>query len=78
MSQPLTDWRVDVKIDGITRSFVYPSESVARKVLVQLSKSMQTGEGVIFAGDHVLNPRFIVTAQVVDYGARGPLGAGEP
>jgi hypothetical protein len=72
------DWRVDVKIDGTVRSFVYPSESVARKVLLQLSKCMQTGEGVIFAGDHVLNPRFIVTAQVVDYGARGPLGAGDP
>jgi hypothetical protein len=71
------DWRVDVHIDGLTRSFVYPSESVARKVLLQLSKAMQSGEGVIFAGDHVLNPRFIVSAQIVDYAARGPLAAGD-
>jgi hypothetical protein len=76
MSEPVMDWRVDVYIDGLIRSFVYPSESVARKVLLQLAKSMQSGEGVIFAGDHVLNPRFIVSAQVVDYAARGPLGAG--
>jgi hypothetical protein len=76
MSERPMDWRVDVKIDGITRSFVYPSESVARKVLNQLAKSMGTGEGVIFAGDHVLNPRYIVSAQVVDYGAVGPLGGG--
>ena len=68
------DWRVDVKIDGITRSFVYPSESMARKVLTQLAKSMATGEGVVFAGDHLLNPRYIISAQVVDYGATGPLG----
>jgi hypothetical protein len=66
------DWRVDVKIDGMVRSFAYPSEAVARKVLTQLSKCMSSGEGVIFAGDHVLNPRHIVSAQVVDYGA-GPL-----
>ena len=68
---------MDVKIDGITRSFVYPSESVARKVLNQLAKSMASGEGVIFAGDHVLNPRYIVSAQVVDYGALGPLAGGD-
>jgi hypothetical protein len=77
MSESAADWRVDVKIDGITRSFVYPSESVARKVLHQLAKSMGTGEGVIFAGDHVLNPRYIVSAQVVDYGELGPLAGGD-
>jgi hypothetical protein len=77
MSERAADWRVDVKIDGITRSFVYPSESVARKVLNQLAKSMGSGEGVIFAGDHVLNPRYIVSAQVVDYGTLGPLAGGD-
>jgi hypothetical protein len=71
------DWRVDVKIDGVTRSFVYPSESVARKVLAQLAKSMASGEGVIFAGDHVLNPRYIVSAQVVDYGEGGVMAGGD-
>ena len=75
MQQGPMDWRVDVHIDGAIRSFVYPSESVARKVLAQLAKSMASGEGVIFAGDHVLNPRFIVSAQVVDYG-EGVLAAG--
>ena len=65
------DWRVDVNIDGLVRSFAYPSEAVARKVLLQLSKSMQTGEGVVFAGDHLLNPRYIVSAQVLDYAAGG-------
>jgi hypothetical protein len=68
------DWRVDVKIDGVTRSFVYASESMARKVLAQLAKAMNTGEGVVFAGDHLLNPRYIVSAQVIDYAA-GPLAA---
>ena len=68
------DWRVDVKIDGVTRSFVYPSESMARKVLSQLAKCMSTGEGVVFAGDHLLNPRYIISAQVIDYAA-GPLAA---
>jgi hypothetical protein len=77
MSEQAEDWRVDVKIDGITRSFVYPSESVAREVLNQLAKSMGTGEGVIFGGDHVLNPRSIVSAQVVDYGRLGPLAGGD-
>jgi hypothetical protein len=70
------DWRVDVKIDGMTRSFGYPSESVARKVLTQLSKSMGSGEGVVFAGDHLLNPRYIVSAQVIDYEAEGGVLAG--
>jgi hypothetical protein len=76
MSERATDWRVDVHIDGSIRSFAYPSEGVARKVLLQLAKSMQTGEGVIFAGDHVLNPRFIVSAQVIDYATGGPLVGG--
>ena len=72
------DWRVDVNIDGVTRSFAYPSESVARKVLMQLAKSMASGEGVVFAGDHLLNPRFIVSAQVIDYAAEGVLAGGDP
>jgi len=67
------DWRVDVRIDGGIRSFVYPSESMARKVLVQLVKCMGSGDGITFAGDHVLNPRHIVSAQVIDYSRRGPL-----
>jgi hypothetical protein len=71
------DWRVDVTIDGVTRSFAYPSESVARKVLTQLAKSMASGEGVVFAGDHLLNPRYIVTAHVIDYGAEGVLAGGD-
>ena len=76
MSERAMDWRVDVNIDGLVRSFAYPSEAVARKVLLQLSKSMQSGEGVVFAGDHLLNPRYIVSAQVLDYAAGGPLAAG--
>jgi hypothetical protein len=69
MAERAMDWRVDVKIDGLTRSFVYPSESVARKVITQIAKCMSTGEGVIFANDHVLNPRHIISAQVIDYGS---------
>jgi hypothetical protein len=71
------DWRVDVKIDGVTRSFSYANESLARKVLVQLAKSMASGDGVVFPGNHVLNPRHIVSAQAVDYSTGGPLAAGE-
>jgi hypothetical protein len=78
MSEQPVDWRVDVWIDGVSRSFVYPSESVARKVLAQIAKCMGSGEGIVFAGDHVLNPRHIVSAQVVDYSARNPLAIGEP
>ena len=37
MQQEPMDWRVDVHIDGAIRSFVYPSESVARKVLAPLA-----------------------------------------
>lgn len=77
MSELVTDWRVDVQIDGVTRSFDYPSEAVARKVLAQLAQCMSSGEGVIFAGDHVLNPRHIISAQVIDY-AQGPLAAERP
>jgi hypothetical protein len=76
MSERAMDWRVDVKIDGLTRSFVYPSESVARKVLAQIAKCMSSGEGVIFANDHVLNPRHIISAQVIDY-SDGDLPGGE-
>jgi hypothetical protein len=71
------DWRVDVRIDDTTRSFAYANEALARKVLVQLAKSMGTGEGVVFPGNHVLNPRHIISAQVVDYAEGGPLFAGD-
>jgi hypothetical protein len=77
MGERAMDWRVDVRIDGLTRSFVYPSESVARKVITQIAKCMSSGEGVIFASDHVLNPRHIVSAQVIDYGAGDGPRAGE-
>jgi hypothetical protein len=76
MAENSQDWRVDVNIDGAIRSFVYPSESMARKVLLQIGKCMGSGDGVIFAGDHMLNPRYIVSAQVIDYSSRGPLAAG--
>ena len=35
MAEKTEDWRVDVKIDGVIRSFVYPSESMARSSLAR-------------------------------------------
>jgi hypothetical protein len=45
---------------------------------MQLAKSMASGEGVVFAGDHLLNPRYIISAQVIDYAAEGVLAGGDP